>query len=457
MHGLRASTTSVPNGAGEHRQVRTFLGVRYAALRDGRLFDAPLPVEASEYAAEQAGFADTGQVPVFPQLPFRLAPYLGEPVGDYPHHKDAFFLNISAPADAQNAPVLVFVHGGAWVSGAGSYRWYRGSRLAAEGVCVVTVNYRLHATGLLTENGPHLPLEDLKLALRWVQRNIANFGGDPANVTLAGQSAGGWYVHALAQDPQLRGAFQRIALWSMATRTPWPAELMGSILNGVRQRLCTDDLATPRTRLLLATSLAVAAQQRDAYFGPPHLGYSPPALLPAVAPNLAEDFLDPERSAAKLVVDKVLLRFTTDETGIFFAGAQRERQAGHAQVDQLLETWLPAADSDTMPPPLWQAMTDTTSTPFRRLRALSSWMQFQRLAHRLAESYRLAGKRVQLHEFSYPSPNRELGSSHCFDLPFQFGDRQAWANAPMLAGIPQPEFDRVATDTIDQLLRFISS
>lgn len=457
MHRLRSTTAQVADHAGNRRRVRTFVGVRYAELANGRRFDAAVPVCSGDHAAEQAGFTDTAQVPIFPQLPFRLAPFLGQNPGEHPQREDAFFLNISVPADAAGAPVLVFVHGGAWVSGAGSYSWYRGAQLAAEGICVVTVNYRLHAAGLLTEDSPHLPLSDLKLAVRWVQQNIAAFDGDPANVTVAGQSAGGWYVHALAQDPQLRGAFRRIALWSMATRTPWPAELMGAILEEVRRRLRSDDLAKPRARLLMTTALSVAAQRRDEFFAPAHLGYAPPALLPAVARNLPADFLDPRASAERLVVDRVLLRYTTDETGIFFANADREVNASHQQADLLLESWLPDQDRPLIPQHLWERMSQRRHAPYQRIRAVSSWMQFQRLAHRLAEAYRTAGKATQLHEFTFASPLPGLGSSHCFDLPFQFGNRQPWSTAPMLNGVPESAFQRVAADSVAQLLTFMTS
>ena len=457
MNQLRSTKAGVNNSSGVTREVSSFLGIRYAELSHGRRFDQPIPVELTDQLTEQASFFTTGDIPVFPQLPFRLAPFLGVPAGDYPQCDDAFFLNVSVPANAADVPVLVFVHGGAWVSGAGTYGWYRGERLAAEGICVVTVNYRLHAGGLLTEDSPHLPLEDLTLALRWVQQNIDRFGGDPANVTLAGQSAGGWYVHALAQDQGLQGTFRRIALWSMATRTPWPSQLMSSIVEGVRERLGTDDLATPRSRLLMATALSVSAHCRDEYFGPAHLGYSPPALLPAVAPNLAADFLDPEKSAAKLIVDQVLLRVTTHETGIFFADSDREMNATHAQADQLLEEWVPAEDRALIPAHFWQAMTGTGHTPFQRVRAISSWMQFQRLAYQLAGTYAQAGKRVQLHEFTFTSPNQALGASHCFDLPFQFNNRDQWSTAPMLNEIPNTDFDRAGHGAVQDLLRFMTS
>jgi para-nitrobenzyl esterase len=124
-------------------------------------------------------------------------------------------------SDEDGRPVLVWIHGGGFTQDAG--RNYHGSKLAAGGVVVVTVNYRLGALGFLAHpalafwpGGPagNYGLMDQQAALRWVQRNIAQFGGDPYNVTIAGQSAGGLSVLAQLVSPGARGLFRRAIVQS---------------------------------------------------------------------------------------------------------------------------------------------------------------------------------------------------------------------------------------------------
>jgi para-nitrobenzyl esterase len=133
--------------------------------------------------------------------------------------EDCLFLNVWAKQGARNEPVLVWIHGGALTSGASSERMYDGAKLAARGVVLVSINYRLGILGYLAHpqlsgespqriSGNYGLLDQIE-ALRWVQRNIAAFGGDPTNVTIAGESAGGLSVMYLMASPQARGLFAR--------------------------------------------------------------------------------------------------------------------------------------------------------------------------------------------------------------------------------------------------------
>ncbi len=136
-----------------------------------------------------------------------------------PQSEDCLTLNIWAPADARGAPVILWIHGGALWSGSSREEMYDGARLAARGVVVVSINYRLGALGwfahpqLSAESPDHVSgnygLLDQIEALRWVQENIAAFGGDPGNVTIAGESAGALSVLYLMVAPQARGLFAR--------------------------------------------------------------------------------------------------------------------------------------------------------------------------------------------------------------------------------------------------------
>jgi para-nitrobenzyl esterase len=136
-----------------------------------------------------------------------------------PTSEDCLTLNVWAPAGASNVPVLVWIHGGALVTGSSKETLYDGARLAAHGIVVVSINYRLGVLGYLAH--PELSAEsplgisgnygllDQIEALRWIQRNIKAFGGDAANVTIAGESAGGLSVMYLLASPDARGLFSK--------------------------------------------------------------------------------------------------------------------------------------------------------------------------------------------------------------------------------------------------------
>ncbi|MBW8303215.1 MAG: carboxylesterase family protein, partial [Brevundimonas sp.] len=146
-----------------------------------------------------------------------------QPASPFAHHaavsEDCLFLNIWAPDQARRAPVLVWIHGGSLISGAASEAIYDGAAFAGQGVVLVSINYRLGALGWLAHPGlsaespdnisGNYGLMDQIEALRWVRRNIGAFGGDPDNVTIAGESAGALSVLYLMAAPEARGLFHR--------------------------------------------------------------------------------------------------------------------------------------------------------------------------------------------------------------------------------------------------------
>lgn len=138
--------------------------------------------------------------------------------------EDCLFLNVWAPKGASNAPVIVWIHGGALVSGASNLSMYDGGKIAQQGMVFVSINYRLGILGYLAH--PELSAEsaenisgnygltDQTEALRWIQRNIAAFGGDPSNVTIAGESAGALSVMHLMTSPRAHGLFTKAIMQS---------------------------------------------------------------------------------------------------------------------------------------------------------------------------------------------------------------------------------------------------
>lgn len=191
--------------------VRVFRGVPFAAAER---FRPPRVLPLTEVPAAGGEFG-----PAAAQLPDRLDYIWGERLA--PGSEDCLTLNVYTPDLNGNLPVLVWVHGGAFIIGSGRWPWFDASKLAAEQrLVVVTINYRLGAFGFLDlseygepDSGNH-GLLDQVATLEWVKANIARFGGDPAAVTLAGQSAGGISVSCLLGSPRARGLFHRAVVMS---------------------------------------------------------------------------------------------------------------------------------------------------------------------------------------------------------------------------------------------------
>lgn len=155
------------------------------------------------------------------QPPMAAGPY---DRGQVPMDEDCLTLDVTAPANARNAPVMVWIHGGTLIWGTAHSNMYRGQEFAKRGVVLVSINYRLGVLGYLAH--PELSREsaddisgnygllDQIAALRWVQENISAFGGDPGNVTIFGESAGALSVEYLLASPAARGLFHKAIVQS---------------------------------------------------------------------------------------------------------------------------------------------------------------------------------------------------------------------------------------------------
>ncbi|MET0453396.1 MAG: carboxylesterase/lipase family protein [Mycobacterium sp.] len=203
--------------------VKSWRGVRYAAppVADLR-WRSPEPPSSWTEPADATKVGPVCPQPTDPRIPIDL----GAPQGD-----DCLTLNVWASSDTDRGdrkPVMVWVHGGAYVLGSSAQTLYRGRVLASGGeALIVTVNYRLGAFGFLdlssfstekTRFESNLGMRDVVFALRWVRENIAAFGGDPERVTLFGESAGAGIVTTLLASPAAAGLFSAaIAQSSPAT------------------------------------------------------------------------------------------------------------------------------------------------------------------------------------------------------------------------------------------------
>ncbi|HVN03825.1 MAG TPA: carboxylesterase family protein [Bryobacteraceae bacterium] len=198
--------------------LRIFRGLPYAAPPVGRLrWRPPVPAPVWHTARDATRFGPAC---------FQPQPRAGSIYADPPASlsEDCLSLNIWTGEHARNAPVMVWIHGGSLTSGASSETLYDGAALARRGLVVVSINYRLGVLGYLAHPGlsaespDHVSgnygLLDQIQALRWVHRNIRAFGGDPGNVTIAGESAGALSVLYLMVSPSARGLFHKAILES---------------------------------------------------------------------------------------------------------------------------------------------------------------------------------------------------------------------------------------------------
>ncbi|MGW7693054.1 carboxylesterase family protein [Streptomyces asiaticus] len=181
-----------------------FRNIPYAAGPTGAArFAAPTPVHGVPGADEPGPTAPAPER----RFPMDLSPLMGP---GWVRGEDYLTLNVWTPRADGNAPVMVFVHGGAFLSGTGQAPVYDGTSFARDGVVLVTLNYRLGAVGWL--DLPDAPrnrgLLDVLAALRWVREHIADYGGDPDRVTVFGQSAGGMIISALLVTPEAAGLFR---------------------------------------------------------------------------------------------------------------------------------------------------------------------------------------------------------------------------------------------------------
>jgi para-nitrobenzyl esterase len=246
-----------------------FRAVPYAAAPIGpRRWKPPAPVVA--WSGDRAA---TAPGPACPQKVSPAAPNLGGYMG--PTSEDCLTLDVAAPKGVRRAPVMVWVYGGGNVAGATDLPSYDGAGFARDGVVLVAMNYRLGPLGFfahpaLTAEAPRRQplvsygLMDQIAALEWVKRNIAAFGGDPANVTLFGESAGGEDVLQLMVIPAARGLFNKAIVQSGGGWTPLPdlkaAEAAGAAL-AAKVGLPGPSATAEQLRAAPAESLVAAATQ----------------------------------------------------------------------------------------------------------------------------------------------------------------------------------------------------
>ncbi|MBZ4324145.1 carboxylesterase/lipase family protein [Streptomyces huiliensis] len=427
--------------------VSAFLGVPYAAPPVGPLrFAPPGPVVPWRGVRDAAAPG-----PVAPQPPSRLEQVMGDgPFAHVTQDEDCLTVDVWTPAaDDAARPVLVFLHGGGFSSGGGGLSWYAGTGLAARGdIVVVTVTYRLGALGF-ARLGDVLPgagsgnqgLLDQLQALRWVRDNIAAFGGDPERVTVAGQSAGAVSIVSLLSGTEGRGLFRGAILQSypggMLPQTPEAAAAQGALL--------LDCLGLPAARAADARTLpaaAVLAAQGEAVRRAPHdfLDVTPAFQLVADGRVVAPDPVAAVGAAGAHGV-RMLIGTTRDEGAAFFTpGSPLLAGVGPADFARASERWY--GDPDRFPE--WAHL-----APAERAVRMTTEHFFRAPSERLAALLADAGNPAWLYRFDYAPDGSPFGACHCLELPFVFGDLDAWSDAPMLRGADPKDLDTL-TDRVQR-------
>ncbi|MBT2523429.1 carboxylesterase/lipase family protein [Arthrobacter sp. ISL-28] len=401
-----------------HDGTTAFLNIPYAAapLGAGR-FQAPQP-----HAPWQDVRDATNPGPNAPQSERKLghvdmSPYFGP---GWIRGEDYLTVNVWTPqTDGKRLPVMVFVHGGGFVAGSTRSELYDGTGFARDGVVLVTLNYRLGIPGFLDLPGapPNRGVLDVMAALRWVQENIAAFGGDPSSVTLFGQSAGATIVSAMLADPEAEGLFRRAIVQSGSGLGAFTPEQAARVTRAAAEALGVEPrveafAGIPDEDLVDIMPKLSGLDLRTETDGDPLIGLSPFSVVLDQQP--AEAVAAGQGGAIDLLVGT-----NTEEGNLYLAPLGNLSTSTEADVD--------AAADRSHRDPVGLVETYRKARPqasFGELRsAIMGDALFGAGSWRLADAH--AGHKASA-TYSYlfawrsNSLGGELGATHAMELPFVF-------------------------------------
>jgi len=382
-----------------------FLGIPFATAK--RL-ESPIDIPSWDENYEATSYGS-----ICPQTPGMLEMALNMDASQM--KEECLNLNVftpRTPAEGMSLPVLVWIHGGAYTNGAGSVAWYHGESLAKRDTIVVTINYRLGALGFLGDG--NFGTLDMLSALRWVQRNISEFGGDSNNVTIFGESAGGSAVVSLLASPDIDGLAHKA--WAMSPSIGQLRDLPRS-LELQQQFLELAGVATLNEVKSLPLEEILAVQQKQMAF-----------------PTKAFDFYAPTAGGALLSKD---ILGTAARSGIpLVVGTNKDENKLWSAFDPSLanvdETRWISFTNDTFGDRAQQArdayeMLRPGESAKDLMSAVSTDTAFRQPAQRLCENRAASHTPTWMYWFTWPSPafGGVVGCCHALDIPVAFDNLNA--------------------------------
>ena len=431
----------------ERDGVWAYSGVPYARSPEGLLrWRPPQPPEPWSGVREALEFG-----PIAPQSP--PVPGIAIPGDPVLQDEDCLTLNVwTLRPDRQRRPVMVWIHGGGFTSGTGSGLLYRGGDLARRGdVVVVTLNYRLGALGFLAHEGlaarstapgaiGNWGLLDQVAGLRWVQDHIARFGGDPGNVTVFGESAGGMSISALLAMPAARGLFHRAIVQSGPPYTH-SAERARAAAEDLAHGLGLAEITRETLEAVPAGDLVAVAQEMQNRA--PRPGELPLPFLPvvdgAVLPRRPEEAVaDGEAAGIPLLVGT-----NRDELTFFALGDPRLSDLD----DEGLIEWMEVAAAYLTPFEVVECYRSAragrgeSTTPRDLWVSVGSDGVFRWPTLSLAAAQRAHQPATFVYLFTWETPafGGILGSCHALEIPFVFGAVRRPFIAAFAGGGPEAE------------------
>lgn len=418
--------------------VMAFLGIPYAAAPAGpALFRAPAPAPSWDGVRDAIALGPTVPGPPYPRS---LAELLTDPViaGD-----ESLNVNVWTPdPGAAGLPVMVWIHGGAFVNGTNAIPTYDGRAFARDGVVLVSMNYRLGVSGfaLLPDAPANLGIRDQLAALAWVQDNIAAFGGDPGNVTIFGESAGAMSVTTLMAVACGSGLFGKAIAQSGAGQVVVTAEDAARVTAELAARLGVAPTAEA-FGAVDADQLLVAQQSISAEVllkpDPAVWGRSVVAATLAFPPVVDGELI------AERPIDLVgagaghdlplLVGTTTEEYRLFLASTPFIDTI----TPEMVRGALAAQGRDTAIADTYTANRPGAS-PGDVLAAITTDSFFRVPAVRLAEARADAPGATYFYEFAWPTPVGRLGACHALEIAFAF-DTLAMPGTDLLTGPDAPQ------------------
>ncbi|PWB98529.1 carboxylesterase family protein [Salinibacterium hongtaonis] len=369
------------------------------------------PVAATDWTEPHDATTWSPSCPQQP-VPF-LAEVLGSTAATIPPNEHCQNLSVTMPLDLapdERVPVMVWIHGGSYSSGAGDVPIMDPRALVRDHrVVVVTVTYRLATFGFVggIDGRPaNLGLLDQIEAFRWVKRNIAAFGGDPERVTAFGQSAGADAIAHIMATPDAASLFSRAIIQSpplgLARGRAKMAAAMAEATSSFTPEMTAADIVAKQPDIVAAgTGFGLVSSMPYGI----QYGHDP---LPS------EEGVNDAWSAVANDID-VLIGSTAEEARLF-----TPRLEG-------LQKWISLRGVG----PAIHRLVVSALTKSMYTRAISDF----------AKRYALAGGTIHSYAISWSAPGNQYGSAHTIDLPLLFGDEQSWKAATLLTGATWPEID----------------